>query len=823
MENDLPKIFRTLPSYSDELFKALWLNKKLGYSDINRIDQIDVCNAQLICEAIRRNDRLLITLPDFSPHRPALLFATTLLSHVPALAYARSDNQSSNVLYFGNSIGIREQLKKVRIVGKSMVLGDVFNQTNITRRGDITSAVLKPKNNLPQVITIYSPANPLNLISRYSPMCIAIDLDDAPEVNWLEGLLQACANLQIPVLAWNQNGLSECTQLFKNFGKSVIWSPQIKNSNGDLGIQNTTDVQPTVIDSAEASALSLKLQKATRFLLELSSQKPGKFAFDCIGQHWRIIRNIEALSVPVDFYESEAENFFGLKCFSRLQVGGEHFRKALNSSYPTFIEPLEKTSQLCEEILSGLQHKEPPLWSALTNYCISDFSEEFTRNIVFSGRSRKELFLLAMLFFYNITEEDLAEIGIHILTLSELLIMAKEKCSSETTSEKRQQILMVGLPSPAITGRLLPLLFYNSVNFLIYPHQAFSLRKRFERINKMVSFDGKNWGNILSHYRKSTEEVGELASSSNRIHLYIPELLEITTVERRKVKAAESLWQIGNPIAEIEKILNFGDEAESDSFIFHESQSSDASESADLWCEEVIEIKFADNSLVRYSIDEKIQIVRYLNSGVAVEEGYVRALKQGDRIVFIHNQQRQNFYDLLISRVHQNPGMVFHLSLIRRWQEDFLKTYREWVRHDGRNIESLLKLMQSLGSRLMTSATLRNWLQGKTLCPEDMEDLHRLAEILSMSYVKAHYKKINTAAKRLRGLHIGLSRKLNRWLTGQVKGGVSRDDDEIIDVDLNLTFADLRDSLVLLDVKIVKKLNGLWLRSDLGKLEHTSE
>jgi hypothetical protein len=107
------------------------------------------------------------------------------------------------------------------------------------------------------------------------------------------------------------------------------------------------------------------------------------------------------------------------------------------------------------------------------------------------------------------------------------------------------------------------------------------------------------------------------------------------------------------------------------------------------------------------------------------------------------------------------------------------------------------------------------------LRPLDVEDLHRLAEILDLEFVREHYKRIHRAGGRLAGLHVSLSRRLNSWLsneaTDMAAGGIA--DKDIIDEDLGLTFQDFRDSLLILQVKAIRKQQGFFSRDMLGQLE----
>jgi hypothetical protein len=163
--------------------------------------------------------------------------------------------------------------------------------------------------------------------------------------------------------------------------------------------------------------------------------------------------------------------------------------------------------------------------------------------------------------------------------------------------------------------------------------------------------------------------------------------------------------------------------------------------------------------------------------------------------------------------------MILGLSLIRRWQVDFVSAYIRWRERDSRHLQELLTRMNDKGSALSSTATLQNWLRGYALCPQDPQDLRRLGEILGLDFVQQNYRRIAAAASRLRGLHRGVANKLNRWLQLQAAGIDAGNDEDVIDPDLGLTFGDLKSSLSLQQIVAMRIISGPLLRIDLGKLE----
>jgi hypothetical protein len=96
--------------------------------------------------------------------------------------------------------------------------------------------------------------------------------------------------------------------------------------------------------------------------------------------------------------------------------------------------------------------------------------------------------------------------------------------------------------------------------------------------------------------------------------------------------------------------------------------------------------------------------------------------------------------------------------------------------------------------------------------------MRRAAEALGIKFVAQNYRAIAKGARRVRGLHRGLSNRLNRWLADQAPGGTERMGDDIIDHELGLTFNDFRNSLVVVDVMNLEIIRGPFLRSRLGKV-----
>jgi len=841
-----------LPGCDDALFQNVWENKRLLFDGRHGVgDIVDYNSARLVAAALRRGERILVTLPDFQPHRPAFLFATALIRHFldshrqVGIASLRSDL----VLYFGPNIGIREQLRRTSVQSLGLDLAKVFSQQDVCRsatgmagRGPTQSSWT---GSLPRVITVYSPADPIGVLQAYRPCWIAVDCSDAPFLAWLQPLLKETVQRGIPVVAWGHNPLSECIKEFSSFGHTFIWppnSPRILNGELDalLCSQDPIYLGPVVLHGKSIDQFSASLRKAWQLLARATQhvENEGRFEKDAVAVHWKYFRSLESLAVPVDFYEAQAPRFWGLQSFDKLTAVCRHFRSANMQNDTRLYCDLEEVAILLQQARNNLENQGCALWEALINLCIEDFTNNEVRLLVFPSDSKKRLFLFAMLARHNTTEDDLREMRTYVTSLNELRRwMHLHYDASEDNGYDGVLIpsanavwhpVLVGLPSPAMTPRLLYAFLHSKVDIVLYPHQCSSfMRRQAEWSMRLSGNPSRNVDTLACMSNVVTPQ--DVPDSNPRISVNKPVVMNVETTQKIRTPLAGTIWQPEDPVVEVERLFQADDECEDEGLILNdqpEARTNPFSESLEeIWCAEAVKVQFDQGWQAYFARDDVINVV----SNGRLDRRYVRSLRHGERVLIIHGQQRQSLYDLIVSRVHKHPSIELHLAMIRRWQEDLRVAYGQWCTHTGepselraygaRDLNGLLRRMRARGSQLVSSLTLSSWLKGFVLCPIDSEDLRRVGEVLNMGFVQTYYKRISQAASRLRGLHRGLSNRLNRWLQDQAAGAIQGNDDNIIDAELGLTFGDVRNSLLILRIRKIELVNGPFLRSTLGRLE----
>jgi hypothetical protein len=838
--------FKQLPGTRGKLFDTLWTKRKLKFDKSStEFDLYDDYGARLVTAALLRKRSLLLILPDACARRPALLLATALLQ----TWYQRRQTvqKTHPILYFGSTVGIRDQLTRTTVEGLGITLAEAFRQVDVKRHA--TAETLPSGDNramygLPTLVTVYSPADPIVFVDQYKPEWIAIDIADAPSLPWLVELLACAEQTRVPVLAWTSNPLSDCVQEFANCGSVYRWP---RSTAGNAPPRPSSHVAPSELFDAgqpvkiqaiplvgaSADTIASKLQAVGSLLAQIAKAGSGRLLEDTIAIHWKLLRSLESLSVPYDFYSAEARRFWGLPTFERLLEACARFRDACFLTYRAPATELTRVGNLLSDTLDILRSQDPPLWVGLSAFCVDEPPPHEARLVTFASKGRQQLFLLALLAKYNITEDDLAAMRIWVCSLAELKMWNNALPDSDSLHTAARKLLnsrhlqwrpmLVGLPSLLITPKLMPILIYPVTDVLAHEYQVNALRRRIAEWSRRMT-------PIASHTAQLIAGLcGIPPTTAVPIwpeQVIIGDIVPFDLGKGEKIPARQpvQLWAPQDPLAEITRLLRVDEDSEDETALEGSAVSRperDESEVEPEWADTALEVQFSDNWVACYPPDQSVNVIVSHDKGLRLDERYVRSLRPGDRVLLIHGQQRQSLYDLILSRIHRHPSIELHLALIHRWRDDFVSAYQSWRRYQERNLDVLLFEMAKRGSTLTSSFTLRQWLWGKILGPDDAEDLRRLAEVLDMGFVKQYYRRIDEAAQRIRGLHRSLALRLNGWLKQQVSGIQGASDNEVIDDTLGLTFGDFRSSLLVLTVRATKNIPGPFLRESLGRLERS--
>ena len=826
----------TLPIQGDKVFQELWNNERLHY-DGEEPDslKIDALSAALACTCLNKQQPFLVVLPDRNPARPALLFATGLI--LDAMESIKQVRKARLVLYAGSHIGIRDQLANV-YTGKLRLDNKVFTQSHASSRNTKVQPTDDIANSLPRVSTVYAPADPMALLDESRPDWIAVDCGDSNDLKWLDTFLSSAAERDIPVVGWCQNPLSDTVQTFSAHGAYVFRWPsvqQLPSNQQDIESSNAL-VSAVCLEGPSVVSVETHLQQAYQVLRAIGKQNPkGRMKQDVLSMSWKQLRLLEKLSVPLSFYESEAESYWGLRTVRHGQKTLESFVQALQKADISLASSLAQFIRKLEQVIAEIDHHGSPHWNALTELCVTDVGADSVRLLLFPSDAQCRLFELGLLAFHNISIDDLATLNVTLLSARDFYGAGRRPWIGHPDREgppellrnvppAAWQLVIPGLTSNRLLAQLEPGLRAGvQLEFLLYSYQLPSLSWRLDQCIKTLSVHAEDVIHTLSGLGIKTDS---MSISTVPAPLLKMENTTIRPDNRRETyhSQIQSLPPVVlDPIEETARLFEDSaevDEGEDDTVILLDRDKDNNEDSSDdsLIVDHAVEVIFQEGWHGLFASDATLNVIIQGPEGSSLQPRYVRSLRSDDHVLFIHGQRRQDLYELVIQRVHNHPAFALHVELVKRWQKDVAVAYRRWCQQADpkRSVVDLLAALQTCGSSITVPLTVEGWVNGLRLCPNDKEDLCRLAEVLDMDFVVRYYRRIFRAAERLRGKHRSWGRQLNHWL---LHGASSGTEVELFDEELGLSFEDLKGSLLHLHILTVQSIQGPFYRGNLGELK----
>ena len=829
----LSQALKTLPIATNRAFQRVASDRLTYLGEDGTPDAIDRFSAALACSSLRSAEpsTTLIVFPDDVKRRGPLLFATALV--MDAVAAIEASGADRCVLYFSTVAGVRTQLACVRL--RDLSLSGVFGQQYGRGRAEELQITRQTAGvNLPSVICIYAPADPAALLRMHRPAWVAVDCGDSNHISWLGPLLREAKRLGICAIGWSRQPLSDSPSEWLASGGGVLRWPRLRH-DVKRRIENLealeeseihTVVTPRVLSGGKVRAISCHFAAACEALLDARSTARGRLNDDAVSTGWRLLRALEGLPVPLEVYEREARSYWGTPPIAELELAFERFAEAVQQNNARLYACLVRAQAALNDVIEELKKGDTPIWQGLANLCVEIGGP---RRVVFSSRAKREMFSFCMLAKFNVSEDDLRELGISLTFLSALpneqpgpSKREYQKCEARLTAP-----LLVGLPGRHAEHYLIPLLTNGILEVLLWPHQERLFERRVAALDASLAL---GWANLevlqsSEHDLRNNNAPGQVLQGL-KIGPQCEMVVGSPNGPDAEILARRSLWRSPDTADAIASLFatdsTVSDDGIDDSVVSLAVRHDALGDATDSWVASALELRLEGSRRVLLAEDETVNVVAKGIHRLTIEERFVRALRVGDELLFIHGQRRQSLYDLLVSRVHRDPLIAQYIALVQRWQDDFILSVAQNERKGLVTPESLLGDLRERGSSLTSPQTLRSWLRRLVLAPADAEDLRRVAEALELPFVRQYYLQIHRAARRLHGLHISLSARLNRWLASSDGDTLLSPDDAVIDSELDLRVDDFRDSILRLRVLAISSREGPFYRSSLGELEDHS-
>jgi len=826
--------FDALPGWQSPFFGRLWGAGKLKCVDApDGLDAVDELNARLVCAAMAANQRLLIGLPDSRVSRRSAILATGLVKTF--VHAAESQAAAGNVLYFGSRIGIRNQLEHAFLSGKPVTS---FFQTLCTKGAlDVQLAATGP---LPRLLCVYSPVDPVSLVEQIKPSWVAIDCDESTELEWLRVLLNALERRRIPTVAWSSNPLSAVHQDFKEIGgRRFAWplrslcehvsvaGERIIPIDSVLSARiRSKNIVPCEITGQDADAFAVLVHKAEVDLAKGLGMANGRLSRDAFLVAYRLLRLLERLPVPLANYEQNFGKYWGLSSVAGLSSAVTKFAEALEQYDSKIASHLKKAQSAIDHIREWLLEHNPPLWDALIDLCIEDCPREAERFLVFNSDSHARIFVEALASQEQTPPETLRDLHIFPMSLTALLRryatnrddnLPVETQDSASPRNRPWEISVMGIPSDHVYRRLGPVLASDMLEIVHYPHQRKRLEALIDCLNEALSPCQVEWGSTLAHLAGRATNGHAHSAGSKRFHLAAPRMIQGRSHSGVVFTSPEPLWQPGTTLDALQFLFAGDDGADETRSLLPLHDEADGTTQIDdkaaVTVDAAVRLRFSGGWVGLFAVDQRLNFV---TTDEKLKQRMATTASVGDRVLYILGHRQQSLYDLVVSRVHDDPEIQMHLDYIGNWQREARERFTDWTR-SGKTIEDLHREMIARGTTIQSGLAIWNWCEGRTLRPNDKEDLRRLADILNLPFTRKCYLQIHRAGDRIHNLHIQLSLRLRSWIKQGAASTEMRD--ALIDQGSGLTFGDIQDALLVLKVVEVTEMAGPFYCQNLGTIE----
>jgi hypothetical protein len=200
-------------------------------------------------------------------------------------------------------------------------------------------------------------------------------------------------------------------------------------------------------------------------------------------------------------------------------------------------------------------------------------------------------------------------------------------------------------------------------------------------------------------------------------------------------------------------------------------------------------------------LDAEGTVTRFRPGSGRPEPAYpVHRLAVGDRVLFFDGDSRKDLLSKVLEVAEEVPALALAAGWVGHWRRVLSEAYR----HFG-TYEALTEALHRRGCTVQTQ-TVRLWVIGVTIGPDDEEDVHRVGIVTGDAALFDRHLEVCRAMRSLRGAHVRLGHRLSE-LARQVGSAVVQgriDSDEVMDERSGLTAADFQDSVDILTVTAVE-------------------
>ena len=183
----------------------------------------------------------------------------------------------------------------------------------------------------------------------------------------------------------------------------------------------------------------------------------------------------------------------------------------------------------------------------------------------------------------------------------------------------------------------------------------------------------------------------------------------------------------------------------------------------------------------------------------------VANLKRGDQVLFLDRDSRKDLLAKVLEVAVEVPALAVAAGWVAHWRRVLGEGHRTFGSYEG-----FASALRRHGCTVQTQ-TVRLWVIGVTIGPEDEEDVRRVGLVTEDPVLLDRHAEVHRAMRSLRGAHQSLGRRLSE-VARQVGSAVAAGHlaaDELVDERSGLTAADFQESVDILTVNTIEPVGDV--------------
>jgi hypothetical protein len=179
----------------------------------------------------------------------------------------------------------------------------------------------------------------------------------------------------------------------------------------------------------------------------------------------------------------------------------------------------------------------------------------------------------------------------------------------------------------------------------------------------------------------------------------------------------------------------------------------------------------------------------------------VSSLKVGDHLLILDGDSRKDLLAKVIEVAVAVPALAVAAGWVAHWRRVLGAAYRRFGSYGV-----FADALRDEGCTVQDQ-TVRLWVIGVTIGPDDDEDVHRVGLVTNDPVLRDNHREVCRAIHSLRGAHVRLGQRLSDLAMSVGSAAVAGllDADEVVDERSGLTVADFQESI---DILIVDSIEG---------------